>query len=86
MFTRNIMNRLVLLGLCAITQTVAIRIIGIEYFLFGGDYDEYGCKPSAGYTWCNETGECIPMNQVCALDIPSIALNLTLPPTPAPEM
>lgn len=79
-------NLLVVLGLTAIAQTIAIRIIGIEYMLFGGDYDEYGCKPSAGYTWCNETLECIPMNQVCSQDISYIDLNLTEHPSPAPEM
>ena len=80
------MNRLLLLAGICVAQTAAIHIIGIEYFLFGGDYDEYGCKPSAGYTWCNETDECIPMNQVCSPDIPYISLNLTEPLAPAPEM
>ena len=66
-------------------QTVAIRVVGIEYLIFGGDYDENGCKPSAGYVWCNETSDCIPMNQLCLPDTSDILLNLTLPPTPAPE-
>ena len=80
------MNRLlVLLGLCT-AQAVAIRIIGIEYMLFGGDYDENGCKPSAGYMWCNETDSCIPMNQSCLPDIPEIFLNLTQPGALVPEM
>lgn len=25
----------------------------------GNDTDEYGCKPSAGYSWCNVTQKCI---------------------------
>lgn len=80
------MNRLlILLGLCT-AQAVAIRIIGIEYMLFGGDYDENGCKPSAGYTWCNETNSCIPMNELCLPEIPEISLNLTQPEAPVPEM
>ena len=44
----------------------AIRILGVGVLL-GGDEDEYGCKPSTGYTWCNETQSCIPMNQVCSV-------------------
>ena len=79
------MSRLILLaGLC-IAQTFAIRIVGIEYLLFGGDYDENDCKPSAGYMWCNETSECIPMNQMCLPDTSYILLNLTLPATLVPE-
>jgi hypothetical protein len=80
------MNRLLfVLSLCAV-QTVAVRIIGIEYMLFGGDYDDNGCKPSAGYIWCNETESCIPMNQLCLPEIPYISLNLTEHLAPAPEM
>lgn len=76
---------LTLLALC-VAQTVAIRIIGVEYMLFGGDYDVNGCKPSAGYTWCNETGNCIPMNQVCTPEIPDTFLNLTQSVAPVLEM
>ena len=80
------MNRLlIILGLYTV-QTVAIRIIGIEYMLFGGDYDENGCKPSAGYIWCNETQECMPMNQLCLPEIPEIFLNLTQSEVLVPEM
>jgi len=33
----------------------------------GGDRDENGCIPSAGYTWCEVLGECIqPFETVCA--------------------
>lgn len=55
-----------LLFLTATAQ--ATRIIGI---LFGDDADEWGCKPSTGYVWCNETQDCIPMNELC------VALNQT---------
>ena len=27
--------------------------------LLGGDRDEHGCIPSAGYIWCEELQECI---------------------------
>ncbi len=27
--------------------------------MMGGDIDEHGCKPSAGYSWCEATQECI---------------------------
>ena len=27
--------------------------------VLGGDTDEYGCKPSAGYTWCPTLNECV---------------------------
>lgn len=27
--------------------------------LLGGDTDEFGCKPSAGYTWCPSLNECV---------------------------
>jgi len=27
--------------------------------LDGGDFDEYGCKPSTGYTWSEDVGACI---------------------------
>ncbi|AKC86669.1 hypothetical protein [Pseudoxanthomonas suwonensis] len=26
--------------------------------LVGGDRDEHGCIPSAGYRWCERTGQC----------------------------
>lgn len=58
------MNKLLFLGMTMLAQAQAIRIIGI---LFGDDADEWGCKPSTGYTWCNETQECIPMNEICGL-------------------
>ena len=27
--------------------------------LLGGDRDEHGCIPSAGYIWCEEIQECV---------------------------
>lgn len=27
--------------------------------LLGGDRDEHGCIPSAGYIWCEELQECV---------------------------
>lgn len=76
-------NLLVTLAFATLVQTAAIRIIGV---LFGNDYDENGCKPSAGYTWCNETQSCLPMNQVCSEEIPSIDLYPGPPPTLLHEM
>ncbi len=33
----------------------------------GGDRDEHGCIPSAGYTWCEESQKCIrPWEEACA--------------------
>jgi hypothetical protein len=26
--------------------------------ILGGDLDEWGCKASAGYSWCNQTETC----------------------------
>ena len=77
------MNRLlILMGICTV-QSVAFRIIDV---ILGGDYDENGCKPSAGYVWCNETNSCIPMNQLCLPEIPEIFLNLTQSEVLVPEM
>ncbi len=62
------MNRITYFALMAmgmIAQASAIRIIGLGYIL-GDDADEYGCKASTGYTWCNETESCVPINQVCS--------------------
>ena len=58
----------------------------VQYLLLGGDHDEFGCKSSAGYNWCNETHECIPINQVCSGEIADIYLNLTLSPFPVHEV
>ena len=46
-----------------VTYVTAIRIMGI---LLGSDKDEWGCIPTAGYVWCNETDSCIPINEVCS--------------------
>ena len=60
------MYRTAFLLLQGIAMVSAIRVLGIQ-FILGGDEDEYGCKSSAGYTWCNETKNCIPMNQICTV-------------------
>lgn len=57
--------RLALVGLLALGTAQAIRVIGIDMLMWGGDYDEYGCKPSTGYTWCNTTQECVSINYLC---------------------
>ena len=34
--------------------------------LLGGDRDEHGCIPSAGYVWCEKLGKCIrPWEEKC---------------------
>jgi hypothetical protein len=54
------------------TSTDAIRLFGILFdndnvgLILGSDKDEWGCIPSAGYTWCNDTQSCLPINQVCS--------------------
>ena len=55
-----------------ITYVSAIRVMGLFFgqddvgILLGSDKDEWGCIPTAGYVWCNETASCIPINEVCA--------------------
>lgn len=34
--------------------------------ILGSDKDQWGCIPTAGYTWCNETESCIPINHICS--------------------
>lgn len=54
------------------TSADAIRLFGILFdndnvgLILGSDKDEWGCVPSAGYTWCNDTQSCLPINQVCS--------------------
>ena len=54
------------------TSANAIRILGLLLeenglgLIVGSDKDEWGCIPSAGYTWCNETESCLPINQICS--------------------
>jgi hypothetical protein len=60
------MYRTAFFVLQGLAMASAIRVLGIQ-FILGGDEDEYGCKGSAGYTWCNETDSCIPMNQLCTV-------------------
>lgn len=33
-------------------------VAGIEQPIVGGDADEHGCRASAGYIWCEKTGQC----------------------------
>jgi hypothetical protein len=33
--------------------------------LLGSDRDDFGCITSAGYTWCDKSETCLPINQVC---------------------
>ena len=54
------------------TSATAIRILGFAYanddvgLILGSDRDQWGCIPTAGYTWCNESQSCIPINQICS--------------------
>ena len=54
------------------TSVNAIRILGILFneddvgLILGSDRDQWGCIPTAGYTWCNETQSCLPINQICS--------------------
>ncbi len=73
------MSRFMLLALGILNATyvaTAIRVFGWTVIL-GDDEDAYGCKPSAGYVWCNETDSCIPMNQVCTTFDSDYLYNLT---------
>ena len=33
--------------------------------MFGSDIDEYGCKQSAGYTWCRFSNKCLFVTEDC---------------------
>ena len=59
-------TRLAFISLQYVTMASAARLIGLQ-FIFGGDEDEYGCKGSAGYSWCNKTDSCIPANEICSV-------------------
>lgn len=54
------------------TSANAIRVLGVLFeedglgLIVGSDKDEWGCITSAGYTWCNETESCLPINQICS--------------------
>jgi len=54
------------------TSVNAIRILGVLFneddvgLILGSDRDQWGCIPTAGYTWCNETQSCLPINQICS--------------------
>ena len=54
------------------TSANAIRVLGLLFeddslgIIVGSDKDEWGCIPSAGYAWCNETESCLPINQICS--------------------
>lgn len=74
------MSRFTLLAITLLNAAylaTSIRIMGMA-ILFGGDDDSYGCKPSAGYVWCNETDSCIPMNQICTPFDSEYLYNLTV--------
>lgn len=46
----------------------------------GGDSDEYGCKPSAGYSWCEAKQKCLrEWEEECAASAPR---EEDLPPLP----
>ena len=75
------MKTKLLLGTLALanlfTYAVSIRIMGMMLIqpqddedtlglILGSDKDQWGCIPTAGYTWCNETESCIPINQICS--------------------
>ena len=73
------MSRFTLLAVTLLNAAylvTSIRIMGLAVLL-GGDEDSYGCKPSAGYVWCNETDSCIPMNQICTSFDSDYLYNLT---------
>lgn len=46
----KILTPLLLLGITACSSTTPESI--------GGDRDEYGCLPAAGYLWCERTQRC----------------------------
>lgn len=69
------MNNIILgaLAIASVATTAnAIRILGIIFqeddvgLIMGSDRDQWGCIPTAGYTWCNDTQSCIPINQICS--------------------
>ena len=45
-----------LLLLCVM---ITFTMSGSMSRLIGGDRDEHGCLPSAGYTWCEKRQECV---------------------------
>ena len=46
------------------SEVVADRLINRP--LLGGDRDEHGCIPSAGYVWCEKLQKCIrPWEEKC---------------------
>ena len=40
------------------------RMLGMGQLL-GEDVDEFGCRPSTGYTWCSQREACIPQWEAC---------------------
>lgn len=44
---------------CSYTQECIKRGEICNNGLVGGDIDEHGCKPSTGYTWCEEEQTCV---------------------------
>lgn len=68
------MNKKIVLAiavlLCVIAATGAMLVgrlannpidepVNLHDNLVGGDRDEHGCIPSAGYSWCEELGKCV---------------------------
>jgi hypothetical protein len=47
--------------------------------MVGDDTDEYGCKPSAGYSWCNVTQKCIrSWEENCSIEVTGTDVNITI--------
>lgn len=54
------MKRLIVLGVMLLAVILVLGCAGQkdEGPLVGGDRDEHGCIPSAGYKWCPSTEKC----------------------------
>ena len=46
--------RMALLALYMLSSSAAV----LAGRILGGDLDEWGCKASAGYSWCEDTQKC----------------------------
>lgn len=48
------------------TQIETVKDTIKDIHLLGGDRDEHGCIPSAGYVWCEKLQKCIrPWEEKC---------------------
>ena len=48
------------------TQVETVKDTIKDIHLLGGDRDEHGCIPSAGYIWCEKLQKCIrPWEEKC---------------------